>query len=458
MIGIARQIALMVLLDMEQRGRYINQALRQRLKGVSLDERDKALVTEIAYGTLQRRRSLDTALSTASRRPILELDPVVLTILRMTAFQIYFLDRVPAYAAVDDGVELCKKHAPRAAGFVNGVLRSLLRNTSDIIPQLLEWTAKLPWVRAMGVRHSYPDWIVEHLEREFGRPRTERMLIACNEPPFLSLRVNARQSTPEQFLQAQTSTFRSQAIISKVSPHNLRLVHGLDVETWPSYIRGEVSVQDETSALVVPLLHPQPGQRLLDMCAGVGTKTTQLAELAGATSRVDACDIYEYKLDQLEQNSRRLHLDTVHTMLGDARSLPHHLNYLQAYDGVLLDAPCSGLGVMRRRPDIRWRRQWQDVESLSQLQRELLTAALQLVKPGGNLVYATCTLLPEENQQVVKSVLQEYGQDWLVDNLVDDDLPAVFRNLASPGLPGWLVTPEQHGTDGFYMVRLRRRL
>lgn len=456
MIAISRQLALAVLLDMEQRGRYINHALRQRLRGLTMDERDKALVTEIVYGTSQRRRSLDTVLSEVSSRPLTELDLRVLTILRMTAFQVYFLDRVPVYAAVDDGVELCKQHVPRASGFVNGVLRSIVRGGQDITLKLQKITAKLPWAQAMGIQHSYPDWLVERWEREFGRFRTEQMLISCNEPPFLSLRVNAMRGTPEEFLQTQPAAFRSQVELSQVFAQGLRLHHGLDVETWPPFIRGEVSVQDETSALVAPLLQPQPGKRLLDMCAGVGTKATQLAELAGPTGRVDACDIYSNKLDKLDESSKRLQLDSIRTLLGDARSLPYRPEFQQTYDGVLLDAPCSGLGVLRRRPDIRWRRQWQDVLTLSQLQRELLSAALQLVKPGGTLVYATCTLLPEENQRVVEEVISQHGRDWLVDDL-NEDLPTVLQNAASQEFPGWLITPEQYGTDGFYMVRLRRR-
>ncbi|SFU56919.1 16S rRNA (cytosine(967)-C(5))-methyltransferase RsmB [Alicyclobacillus macrosporangiidus] len=452
----ARSVALRVLLDIETDGKYANLALQQAFRNAALDDRDKALCTELVYGTVQRRRSLDALLAPYCARPLDDLDRRVLTILRMTVYQLAYLTRVPAYAALNDAVNLCKRTAPRAAGFVNGVLRAFTRDQRSAAERLEEAArAASAWADAVGIRHSYPSWIADALAASLGRERAEAVLAACNDPPLLSLRVNPRRATRDEVLQ----TLREAGIPaspSQVSEWGIRLGRGVDVEAWPPYRQGAVSVQDEASMLIAPLLKPARCASVMDLCAGLGTKTTQIAEHLPDGARVMACDIHAHKLRLLQESARRLGVDgRVEVVLSDARALPGRPELLGRFDAVLLDAPCSGLGVLRRRPDIRWRRRPEDTAALARLQRELLDAAAALVRPGGVIVYATCTLTRQENDELVAAAVADAGGRLAVED-VRPDLPAAVAARVSLGSAGAWVTPEWFGTDGFFMARLRR--
>ncbi|MCL6636518.1 MAG: 16S rRNA (cytosine(967)-C(5))-methyltransferase RsmB [Alicyclobacillus sp.] len=456
MISPARRCAWQALCNMAQRQQYANAALQHVLRSAALSERDKALCTELVYGTVQRQRTLDALLAEHSRRPLTRLEPPVLALLRMTAYQLVFLDRIPAYAAVDDAVELAKQSRPRAAGFVNAVLRAWLRDPRPARARLQELVARTgAWAEQMGLLHSYPTWLVEAWERQFGRARTEAMLISCNQPPVLGVRVNPLRATREQALvRVQTAAGAAAATASPVAPWGLRLHRGLDVEAWDLYREGWVTVQDEGSMLVAPLVSPSPSAVVLDMCAGLGTKATHLAELQADRGQVWACDVYGHKLRNMQTAARRLGLTSLKPLLTDARSLPQRPGWSGRFDAVLLDAPCSGLGVLRRRPDIRWRRTPADLASLQTLQAELLRAAALLVRPGGVVVYATCTLLAEENEVQLAHLLAdgvplrpEDPRPWL---------PHAVAERIDMCTAGVLLTPEQWQTDGFYMARLRR--
>ncbi|MCL6593534.1 MAG: 16S rRNA (cytosine(967)-C(5))-methyltransferase RsmB, partial [Alicyclobacillus sp.] len=383
MIAPARRCAWQALCSMAQRQQYANAALQHVLRTAGLAERDKALCTELVYGTVQRQRTLDALLAEHSRQPLARLEAPVLALLRMTAYQLVFLDRIPAYAAVDDAVELAKQARPRAAGFVNAVLRAWLRDPRPAQVRLQELAAGAgAWADQMGLLHSYPTWLVTAWERQFGRARTEAMLISCNQPPVLGVRVNPLRADRAQALaRVQAATGAAAAAVSPVSPWGLRLRRGLDVEAWDLYREGWVTVQDEGSMLVAPLLSLSPSAVVLDMCAGLGTKATHLAELQADRGQVWACDVYAHKLRSLQAAARRLGLSSLKPLLADARSLPQRPGWSGRFDAVLLDAPCSGLGVLRRRPDIRWRRTPADLTALQALQAELLRAAAALVRP-----------------------------------------------------------------------------
>lgn len=450
----ARRLALRVLLEVADEQAYTNVALQRAYRDVHLDDRERGLCTEIVYGTIQRQRSLDLLLEPLLSRPLAELDSLVLSILRMTAYQIGYLDKIPGYAAVHEAVELCKRTRPRAAGFVNGVLRAWLRDERPVADRLrIRTETAASWADAAGLEHSYPTWMVERWERQFGRDRTLRLLIACNQPSALSVRVNRRAATVAEVLQ-EIETQGGEAATSAVWPDGLRFSQSLGVEHWSAYREGRVTVQDEAAMLVAPLLQPADHRTILDMCAAPGTKTTHVAELQGDGGSIDACDIHMHKLEHLHAATQRLGLNSIHPMLADARSLPLRAELAGHYDAVLLDAPCSGLGVLRHRPDIRWRRTPDDVISLRTLQLELLRAALELVRPGGLIVYATCTLLTEENEDVVDTVLGQTGVKAIRDD-IRSDLPDSLQPLVSAA-GDLLLAPDEFGTDGFYMARLRK--
>lgn len=457
MTAAARKLAYQVLVDVYDGKKYTNLSLQQAYRKSQMDERDKALCTEIVYGTVQRQRSLDALLQLYCHRAVQDLDVRVLSILRMSAYQLGYLDRIPGYAVLNDAVELCKTHAPKAAGFVNGVLRSFTRDKRAVALRLTELAAQcLTWADGAGLQHSYPSWLVESWEQTFGQTKTVELMEACNRPSRLSARINRLRTTRRHVLEEIGAKFGEVATPSAVSPSGVVFQRGIEIEQWDGYQQGHISVQDEAAMLIAPLLQPEKHARILDLCAGLGTKTTQIAELQGDGGHIDACDIHQHKLKMLRDAANRLGLQSIRPILADARFLPSQPDKRDSYDAVLLDAPCSGLGVLRHRPDIRWRRTQAEVLSLAQLQEELLRAAIEMVRPGGVVVYATCTLLPAENEEVVASVVEasEGKVQW---DDISAELPKEVWAGMSDTTRGCLLTPEQFGTDGFYMARLRRQ-
>lgn len=455
-VSLARQFAYQVLSKIEHGGAFTNLVLQQALRGNRLDARDKALATEVIYGTLQRRRSLDVLLQPHSKRRLEALDAPVLTLLRMTAYQLSFLDKVPPYAAINDAVELCKGNHAHSAGYVNGVLRAFNRDGRPAQERLAEYASKAwSWADRMGILYSFPTWLVEELARDYGQSRTEDMLRSFNDRSYLSVRVNLNAAQPGEVLETLPEEVRSKAELSRISPAGLRFERGFDVESWDAFRTGLVTVQDEAAMLVAPLLEPDKHRVILDMCAAPGTKTTHLAEMQHDKGQVTAVDLHPHKLELLHHAALRLHLESIQTRAGDARELDLDPSQYERYDAVLLDAPCTGLGVLRHRPDIRWKRKPEDIRSLRTLQVELLRTAAKLVKPGGVIVYSTCTLTREENESVVQEVVADASSGLQWDDL-RAQLPEPMQVLVSERQGGLLITPEMFGTDGFYMARLRK--
>jgi len=450
----ARSVAYGVLHDTFRHEAYTNLSMQRAFRRTQLDTRDRGLVTELVYGTLQRLRGLDILLQSLVERPLEDLDVRVLTILRMTAYQLGYLDKVPAYAALNEAVEIAKRVLPKAAGFVNGVLRSFQRDITDVgkaIEALIESNST---IEKLAILYSFPTWLITIWEREFGIDRTERIMQALNLPAGLSIRVNLLRTTVDSVLEDIVETFGNIAGVSDVASLGIKFHQGINVESWIRYQTGDVSIQDTGAMLVAPLLQLLPGQRVLDLCAAPGSKTSHIAELMQDTGHVDAVDIHEHKLKLLRQGMQRLGITCVQGRCLDGRLLLEDPLMNQVYDAILVDAPCSGFGVLRHRPDIRYRRKSEDVESLAKLQRDLLRNAVYALKPGGVIVYATCTLLRAENEQVILDILDEHQQ--LVWDDIRGDLPVYLQTFVRPEQPGLLLTPELFGTDGFYMARLRK--
>lgn len=462
MIAAARQWAFEILSRITTQQSYANLSLQEALRTAHLPDRDKALCTTLVYGTVQRQRSLDAILQEHCSRQLRELDKRVLVLLRMTAYQLLYLDKVPAYAALNDGVELCKGVNAKASGFVNAVIRGLLRDGRSAALRLQALTQDNPdWADTAGLQHSYPTWLVRRLAARFGRDRTTAMLSACNEPPSLSVRVNSLRTTRDALLGQLAERGDETAQPSELSPHGIRFSRGFDVSDWDAWLDGVVTVQDEGAMLVAPLLQLHGRERVLDLCAAPGGKTTHIAELQSDRGSIAACDLHPHKLKLIQEATARLRLHSIKVEAADGRTLAGRTDWQGSFDAVLVDAPCSGFGVLRHRPEIRWQRTEQDVLSLASLQVELLRAAVDLVRPGGVVVYSTCTLLPEENEDVVAQVVEALGSDVTQENVLAD-LPLALRTVGSRTDDGdntgdCLLTPEQFGTDGFYMARLRKK-
>jgi 16S rRNA (cytosine967-C5)-methyltransferase len=442
---VARQVALSVLHDIE-RGAFADVSLQNQLSQVSLNAADRRLVTELVYGTVRRQRTLDALISQLGKKRAEAQVPELLLILRLGLYQLRYLDHVPSHAVVDTSVELAKLYRLMPlTGVVNGILRQYTRLMVDADPLQVP----VDPVLRLGVLHSYPDWIVREWQALLPLDEVDALCQWFNQPPHLDLRVNPLVATRSQVSDAFDEAGVATTSIAGL-PLALRLSqHVGDLRQLPGYEAGWWSVQDASAQLVGYLVDPQPGDYVIDACAAPGGKATQLAELMGDKGEIWGCDRTASKLKKIHQNQQRLQIHSIHTLAADSRHQPQFHN--QA-DKVLLDVPCSGLGTLHRHADARWRQSLETIQGLVALQKELLTEACQWVKPNGSLVYSTCTLQSEENEQQIETFLREHP-DWQIEAPPANSPPAHFAEPA-----GWVkILPHRDHMDGFFMVKLRRQ-
>ncbi len=431
----ARAVALGTLTEYERRDAYLNLLLRSVLDQAGLDRRDSALVTELAQGTVRMMLALDWALSGFSSRPLSSLDPAVRWLLRMSAYQLLFM-HVPDYAVCDIAASVARSEiGEKPVGFVNGVLRALARGRST-----LKWPdrEKDP-IAYLEIRHSHPRWIVEMWVRELGFEKAEAICEADNRQPMLSLRCNLMRTGRKELENALVAA-GAEAVDGPLAPEAV-LVKGIGpVRGLPEYRRGKFSVQDQGSMVAGRLVDPQPGSRVLDLCAAPGGKANHLAELMGNEGEVLAVDVSPRRLELVREAAERLGNRSVRTVALDAREVRSKIEGF--FDRVLVDAPCTGLGTLARRPDARWRRSPSEVEELAGLQSSILSEAGRMVATGGTLVYSTCTISRRENQDVVEAFLAEAPAYRLV------------PNECRPGAAGDYTTlfPDTDGCDGMFVA------
>ena len=559
----ARTVALDALLRVAEAGAYSNLELNRALRSSGLSRVDAALATELVYGTIQRRRTLDALLARFVAKGLERLQPWVLELLRMSAYQLVFLDRVPPHAAVNEAVAIAKKRGHAGiAGMVNGVLRSLQRSiaqtasgeggaavqtgsaagqTGDATGQTgiaVERTGiaaeqigsadertgsaagqtggaggqtggtaghagnaggqtgsaagqtdgatgqtggtvghagnaggrpEAPIVLAaaagladpaerIALRHSYPAWLVRRWIAVFGEAGTEAICAAGNEPPHASVRVNRLRLSPEEAL-ARLTAAGFDARPSDAAAAGIVVRRGGNLADSDGYQAGLWTVQDESSMLVAEVAAPRPGMRALDCCAAPGGKTTHLAELMEDRGEVWANDLHPHKRKLIEDQAGRLGLASVRAITGDAAELDRRFDPA-SFDVVLLDAPCTGFGVIRRKPDIKWTKSPEDIAAIADLQRRLLETAAALVRPGGTLVYSTCTIEPEENENQIARFLERHPE-FAADPAWPERTLAALRRAGAIGggpFPGMAqILPHHFGSDGFFIARLRRR-
>ncbi len=443
----ARMCAYDVLRKVDTNGAYAHVALRETMERRNLPAIDAALASELVSGVLKMRRLLDDTISRHSRIAFSKLDPRVIVILRMSIYQIAFLSRIPDYAAVADGVEMAKQAAPRAAGFVNAVLRSLLRG-KDWRALWSELPDPLPHRSDVGLHLSYPDFLVDHFCDSYGDHFGSGIMLAQNRRSGRTLRINSARCTRDEVI-ALLAAEGVAAEESPVSPFGVRLPPGVNPSVLRAYTTGMCSIQGESSMLVAPLLGPLDGKRVLDACAAPGGKALHMAELAGDHTAITAVDIHAHRAATIRRQANRLRLQSVRAVAADARSVEGE------YDAVLLDAPCSGLGTIGRHPDIKWRTKAEEMESLAALQKDLLDAMAERVRPGGVLLYTTCTLSPAENTVQIERFL-ERRSDF---SALPISLPVPPDTRARPPDPVGQrhIWPQDFGSDGFFIAKLQRR-
>jgi len=446
----SRSLAFFALKSVYQQQAYTDMALNRVLKSeekrVDISQTDRSFACELVYGIVRRQRTLDELIDLLGKKKAAQQPPDLRIILHLGLYQLRYLDRIPASAAVNTSVELAKDQGiPKLGGVVNGLLRSYIRQAELADP------LKLPAdpITQLGIKHSFPDWIVGTWLEQLPLAEVDQLLAWFNRSPKVDLRVNLLQTSLEQVENA----FRDAGLAVEGIPNlpqGLRLENAGAITDLPGYKQGWWMIQDSSAQLVTHLLDPQPGETIIDACAAPGGKTAHIAELMGDHGRIIACDRAAKRLNKVRENAARLQLNSIEIEVGDSRDSDRFNKFHNIADRVLLDAPCSGLGTLHKRPDIRWRQTQQGVEELFQLQKGLIQQTAQWVKPQGILVYATCTLNVLENEKVVQSFLAN-NSNWSVQTPNN----AIAQNWVTAA--GWIkVYPHRSDMDGFFMVRLQR--
>ena len=447
MIAPAR-VAAFDILSAVSAGRADLPAAIARSRAALDDDRDKALAAEIATGVERWRAALDYLIEMLAARRIDRLDTEIVTILRLSAYQLLHLTRVPAAAVVDDAVELARRAKKRSAsGFVNAVLRSLSRRRTSLPlpPRPADAGAREAALDYLSTTLSHPRWLVSRWYDRYGFAGTERWLKFDNTHARLTLRANRLKNTPVE-LAARLAADDIRVSPGRFAPDALIVEHGQPLGTSE---RGLFVVQDEASQLVSLLVNAAPGARVLDCCASPGGKTTAIAGAMGDRGLIIACDVRARRIELLAQTVQDSGSHIVRIVQADAAS---PLPFSRKFDFVLLDAPCSGLGTLRRDPDIRWRRREEDLAVLAATQRRMLEQAAACVAPGGRLVYATCSSEPEENEDVVEGFLAEDRAFTLVGARTIEGVPESVVDAR-----GYLRTlPHEHALEAFFGAVLER--
>ena len=440
-----RQAACEALLRIEKSGEYADRLIDSELLVGSLTGPDRGLFAELVFGVLRRQGTIDHILAQFLDKPLGELDRSIHTILRIGLYQLMYLDRIPESAAVNESVNLARQTAPRLSGLVNAVLRTYLRQRAAIsFPDPESDPAQ-----SMAARHSHPVWLVEMWIAQLGTAEAEAMAAASSLQPPLTVRANTLRTGRGQLLKMfEEADVRASAC--QFSTDGITVAGRPVIRDLPGYGDGLFTVQDESSQLAGMLLGSEPYERVWDACAAPGGKTVILAQQIQDRGSLVATDLSPSKLRMIDAAAGRLGITCVSTAIADLRrpeTAPEG-----AFDRILLDAPCSGLGVIRRNPEAKWRLKHDDITRLAAAQRNFLENVAAKLKPGGALVYSTCSTSREENEDVVRDFLSRHG-DFVLENISE-----LF-----PGLPEFITVdgffrawPHRHGTDGFFAARMKK--
>ena len=445
----ARETALDVLNKVIEEKSYSNLQLNKTLEKAELSRADINLATEITYGTIQHLNTIDWILDIFLQKNK-KVELWVLNLLRLSVYQIWYLDRIPYHAAVNEAVNTAKKRGHTGIGkFVNGVLRNLIRQKETIkIPD------NLPKSRKIALEYSHPEWLVNKLIEDFGVIEAEEICRVNNIAPYHSVRVNPLKISRDEMIEILRKELGNDAEVneSPLSGQGIRIKGGGNLAFSSWYQDGYITIQDESSMLVAEVLDPKPGMVVLDAMAAPGGKTTHIAEKMRDEGKIIANDIHKHKIKLIEQQQKRLGFHIIETLQTDARKIKDH--YGQIFDRILLDVPCSGFGVIRRKPELKWAKTETDIKKLTQLQSEILESVAKLLKPGGVLVYSTCTVTKEENQRLIEAFMVNNPQ-FQTDFSLPGYLPDIVNEKIDAGKGMVQILPQHFHTDGFFISRLK---
>ena len=434
----AREVTLRALVACEQQGAWSDGFLKKTLRSAGLDSRDAALATRLCFGVLQNQLLLDDYLGKLSTVKLEKMEPAIRNILRLGAYQVLFLDRVPDHAAVSEAVDLARKSSrnPRSAGLVNGVLRSLIRQKDSLEPP-----------KDPAVRYSHPQWLYQAFCQRLGREEAAALMAANNGEPPTCAQVNTIKATVEDVI----NSLRAEGV--EVQPHPwlpdcLLLSHTGSLEELTAFREGLFYIQDAAAKLAVLAACPSQDMAVLDACAAPGGKSFAAAIAMGGQGSVTSCDIHPHKIDLIQAGARRLGLEKcISAQVLNGKECKEE--FLDRFDLVIADVPCSGLGIIRKKPDIRYKNP-KPLEGLPQVQKAILDNVSRYVRPGGVLLYATCTLLERENEGVVRAFLDRH-KGFTLEGF---EVPGDFEGAREGMVTCW---PHRRSTDGFFFAKLRRK-
>lgn len=446
-VDVTRETALKILYDIDKKGAYSNISINKYFSGQEFRDIDKAFITEMVYGTLKWRLTIDYIIQKFSSIKLKKLSPWILNIIRMGIYQLVFTDRIPESAACNESVRLAKRYGHSASSrYVNAVLRNVARSNKEF-----EYPDKSDIVNYLSVKYSHPEWMVRQWVERFGEEFTEGLLKSNNEIPPFSARVNTCKTSVEEFIEELSSQgfdvrkgrYVEEAVI---------IDNPSSVLKSEAFNKGLFQVQDESSMLVAKVLDPKPSEFIIDVCGAPGGKSTHIAQIMGNRGTVLSRDVHKHKIKLIEEAKERLGLNIIKTEVFDAAVFDDKIE--KKADRVLVDAPCSGLGIIKRKPDIKWSRDSEDKSEIIKLQEKILETSSRYVKPDGVLVYSTCTIEREENEDIVRKFTDKNKEFILED--ISSYLPSeLVKDSAKDGYVQ--LYPNIDGIDGFFIARMKRR-
>ncbi len=442
-----REIALKILYDIDVNSAYSNVSLKRHLDKFSLKSIDRAFITHLTYGVITNKKRLDWIISNFSNTPFRKMTPWVINILRLGIYQILYMDKVPKSAAVNEMVSLGKKYGhKRIAGFINGILRTIIRAPLEQLEPNKENN-----IDYLSIFYSHPRWMVEMWIKEFGIDFTTKLLKKNNQVAPITIRTNTLKTNREDLIQIlEKEGFSLEE--GQWCPEAIVIDNISNIVENKYFKDGLFQIQDESSILVGHVLNPLNAQLVLDLCAAPGGKTTHIAQLMEDGGTVIGRDIYQHKITLMKENIKRLGISNIQLEVFDASQLDKDM--IGKADRVLLDAPCSGLGIIRKKPDLKWNKSIENIDSLKKLQERLLINASNYVKKGGYLIYSTCTINQEENLNMVKSFLNSNPQfTFLPIKAISEKMQSHEKELEQ----GYLqVFPHIDDIDGFFISKMQR--
>ena len=435
----SRKLARQIIQRVLEEGAYSNLVLSNELNNIDIEDKDKGLITEIVYGTLRRKRTLDVLIGNFVK-DINLIDTTVLNILRVAIYQMYFLDKIPEYAACNEAVEEAKEVSLEASKLVNGILRNYMKDEKEIV---------VPGNRIdeLAYKFSFQPWMIRLFIKQYGEERTMKLMAGLNETPKVTVRVNEFKAEYDEVYE-KLEEIGYNIEDGYACPEAIAIKGGKGIEDNQLFKEGLITVQDESAMLVAPLLDLKEGDKVLDLCAAPGGKTTHIAELLANSGEVSAFDLHENKLSLIEENAKRLGLNNIVCKAMDATKL--NSDYISYGDKVLIDVPCSGLGIIRKKPEIKWNKTRQQLKDLVPIQREIMENAWQYLKPGGTLVYSTCTLNKEENEENLKWFLSKHNDVEIEKIYIGNNNNFIYNG------DGSLTILPNDSMDGFFIGKIKK--